>query len=145
MHEGARGVPASIPGLLVAEERPGWRTARDLGKRGEAIAARHLEDRGCRILARSFRTRRGEVDLVVLDRGVLVFVEVKTRSTLACGRPAESVSALKRARMAGAARAWLLRHAGAEPPCRFDVVEVLERIDGGHTVRHLRDAFQCDA
>jgi putative endonuclease len=133
-----------IPGLRVAEERPAWRAARDLGKRGEAIAARHLEDRGCRILARSFRTRRGEVDLVVLDRGVVVFVEVKTRSTLACGRPAESVDALKRARMAGAARTWLLRHAGAEPPCRFDVVEVLEGIDGGHTVRHLRDAFQID-
>jgi Holliday junction resolvase-like predicted endonuclease len=55
------------------------------------------------------------------------------------------VGARRRTRGAGAARAWLLRHAGAEPPCRFDVVEVLERIDGGHTVRHLRDAFQFDA
>jgi putative endonuclease len=128
----------------VAEDRPGWRAARDLGRLGEAAAARHLESLGWRILARSFRTRRGEVDLVGLDRNVLVFVEVKTRRSLACGRPAESVDAFKRARIAGAARAWLLRYGGADPACRFDVVEVLEDPDGGLDLRHVRDAFQID-
>jgi putative endonuclease len=132
-------------GLLLAEDRPAYRAARDLGRRGEAAAALHLEALGWRLLARSFRTSRGEVDLVARDRDVLVFVEVKARSTLACGRPAESVGPIKRARLAAAARAWLLRYGGAEPPCRFDVVEVLERPDGDLDVRHVRDAFQIDA
>jgi putative endonuclease len=133
------------PAPRVAEDRPAYRAARELGRRGEAAAARHLEGLGWRIVARSFRTRRGEVDLVARDRDVLVFVEVKTRSSLACGRPAESVDAVKRARMAAAARSWLLRYRGADPPCRFDVVEVLEGLDGGLDLRHVRDAFQVDA
>ena len=129
---------------VLAEDRPAYRAARDLGRRGEAAAAHHLESLGWRILARSFRTRLGEVDLIARERAVVVFVEVKTRGSLACGRPAESVGGLKRARMARAARAWLLRHGAAEPACRFDVVEVLERLDGGFDIRHLRDAFQID-
>lgn len=131
--------------LLLAEDRLAYRAARDLGRRGEAAAARHLEGLGWRLLAQSFRTRRGEVDLVARDGDVLVFVEVKTRSSLACGRPAESVHAMKQARMAAAARAWLLRYGGTEPPCRFDVVEVLEQPGGGLAVRHVRDAFQVGA
>jgi putative endonuclease len=121
----------------------GRRSAR-LGREGERIAASHLERRGLRILERGFRTRTGEIDLVAEEAGVLVFVEVKARSGLGCGRPAEAVDARKRGRILRAARLWLARHGSSEAPCRFDVVEVLSGDGSPARVHHIPDAFQAD-
>jgi len=115
-----------------------------LGREGEAIAARHLERRGLRILERGFRTRTGEIDLVAEQDGVLVFVEVKARSGLGCGRPADAVDARKRGRILRAAHLWLARHGASEAPCRFDVVEVLSEGGAQPLVHHIPDAFQAD-
>ncbi|HEU4402869.1 MAG TPA: YraN family protein [Candidatus Polarisedimenticolia bacterium] len=116
----------------------------DLGRRGEAAAARHLEALGLRILARGVRTRAGEIDLVAEEGGTLVFVEVKTRSSLAWGRPSEAVDRRKRERLTRAAAVFLIGLDGPEPPCRFDVAEVVERPDGVLQVALIRDAFQAD-
>lgn len=115
-----------------------------LGRAGEDLAARHLEGRGYRILERGFRTRDGEIDLVATDGGTVVFVEVKTRSGAACGRPAEAVDGRKQHRLLRAARVWLHRHGATETPCRFDVVEVLSRPGGEVVASHIQDAFQED-
>jgi putative endonuclease len=118
------------------------RAAAGLGREGEALAGRHLESRGLRILERGFRTRSGEIDLVAEDAGVLVFVEVKTRSGRGFGRPAEAVDRRKRGRMLTAARAWLQRHGASDAPCRFDVVEILAPAGEVARVHHIKDAFQ---
>ncbi|HZN02109.1 MAG TPA: YraN family protein [Candidatus Polarisedimenticolia bacterium] len=129
----------------VREEQERYRAARDLGRRAEDEAARYLAERGMRLVARSFRARGGEIDLVVEDGETLVFVEVKARASLSWGRPSEAVGPVKRARMERAARLFLARRAGRpEPPCRFDVVEVLARPGEPLRIRHLPDAFGID-
>lgn len=112
------------------------------GRAGEAAAARHLEAKGHRVLERGFRTRNGEIDLVTRDGDTIVFVEVKTRSGTAHGRPAEAVGPRKRSRLLRAARHWLHRRGAGESPCRFDVVEVLSRPGAADLVEHLPDAFR---
>ncbi len=114
-----------------------------LGRRGEEAAGHHLESHGYRILERRYRTRAGEIDFIALDGATLVFIEVKTRSSLAFGRPAEAVGPIKRARLAAAASLYLAYRGGPDRPCRFDVVEVLEPPGGTLRIRLIRDAFEA--
>ena len=109
-----------------------------LGVAGEDAAARHLEAQGFSIVARNHRTRRGEVDLIAERGELLVFVEVRTRSSAAFGAPEETVDARKQARVVAAARDFLARRSGPEMAIRFDVIAVL-----GETVRHLPGAFDA--
>lgn len=114
---------------------------RRLGRRGEELAVAFLEGRGCRVLARNYRCRLGEVDLVARDGETLVFVEVKTRRSLAFGGPGEAVGAAKKARLVRVARHYLYRHGLTNVPCRFDVVAVTA---AGEELRAewIRDAFR---
>ena len=91
------------------------------GAQAEDRAARYLERQGLDILARNFRTRMGEIDLVARDGHTLVFVEVRLRVSRAFGGAQASIDARKQARVVAAARLYLSR-LRAEPPCRFDVV-----------------------
>jgi len=97
------------------------------GAAAEALAADFLAARGLTVVARNYRCRSGEIDIVARDRGVLVFVEVRLRSSTAFGGAAASITAAKRARMARAARHYLA-HLGREPPCRFDAI-LLDALD----------------
>jgi putative endonuclease len=97
------------------------------GVDAEALAGRFLEARGLTIVARNFRTRRGEIDLVARDGDTLVFVEVRLRSSARFGGAAESITAVKRARLVAAAQVYLLGQRG-DPPCRFDAI-LLDRVD----------------
>src|SRR5579863_7525549 len=90
------------------EELP-WRKRIALGVRGEQIAARHLRRRGLMILARNYRAAGAEVDLVVLDRTTLVFVEVKTRAGSGFGAPQDAVDAAKQKRIRRAAESYAAR------------------------------------
>ena len=118
-------------------------TARALtGRAGEALAQRHLEARGLRILARNYRVARGrsrrggEIDLVALEPdGTLVFVEVRVRRGGMGGGAAASVGPAKRASLVFAAQTWLATLPRV-PPCRFDVVAV-----DGDRVQWLKAAF----
>jgi putative endonuclease len=111
-----------------------------LGKRGEDLACRELERLGYAIVARRFRLRRGELDIVARDGGVLVFVEVKTRTGKRFGEAAEAVTCTKQRRIALLAHEYLLRHCVSDCPCRFDVVSVY--LDGGApVVEIIRNAF----
>jgi putative endonuclease len=114
------------------------RAAREAGARAEEEAARFLERQGLQVVARNYRTRLGEIDLVARDGEMLVFVEVRLRADARYGGAAASVDARKRARIEAAARRFL---AGLkrEPPCRFDVVT----LDGDNRAAWLRGAFEA--
>jgi putative endonuclease len=114
---------------------------RTLGEAGEAAAERWLRDAGLAIVARGFRARCGEIDLIATDGPVVVFVEVKTRTHGTFGPPAEAVTAGKRGRIVRVASLFLARWGWGERPCRFDVVEVVP-VGAGFRVRHIPDAFR---
>jgi putative endonuclease len=111
-----------------------------LGKTGEDLACRELETRGYVILARRYRQRGGEIDIIARDGATLVFVEVKTRDGHEFGDAAEAVTAWKRRRMAHVALDYMSRHHISECPCRFDVVSI--HVDGGRPAIELfQNAF----
>jgi putative endonuclease len=112
-----------------------------LGSAGEAAAERWLRSHGFEIVARGFRARCGEIDLIARDGAQVVFVEVKTRTSDAFGRPSEAVNAQKRRRIARVASSFLVRSGWTETACRFDVVEVLP-VGAGWRVTHIPDAFR---
>ena len=109
---------------MTAGARP--TAAQAAGGEAEDRAARFLARQGLAILARNYRTRLGEIDLVARDGDTLVFVEVRLRTSRACGGAAESVGSRKQRRIAAAARQYLAR-LGREPACRFDVITLEER------------------
>ena len=116
-----------------------------VGRFGEDVAARHLEAAGLQILARNWRCREGELDVVARDGAQLVIVEVKTRSSLAYGSPAEAVHRAKSARIRQLACRWMLeqREQGASEfwtDLRFDVITVV-RGARALQVEHLVGAF----
>ncbi len=107
------------------------------GKRAEDLCAELVRRAGLQVLARNWRCRHGEIDLIARDGSTLVFAEVRLRRDARFGGAAESVTAAKRARLVAAARLYL---AGKpESDCRFDVL-LLDRLDGGR-VQWVRDAF----
>ena len=95
-----------------------------LGKTGEDLAVGELERRGYAILARRYRTRHGEIDIVARDGQTTVFVEVKVRAGAECGTAAEAVTPAKQRRLASMAVDFLARNRLMDRPCRFDVVAI---------------------
>jgi putative endonuclease len=112
-----------------------------VGRFGEQVAAEHLERAGLRILDRNWRCPEGEIDIVAADGDTLVVCEVKTRSGLGYGDPAEAVVAAKAARLRRLALRWLAAHPLRWRELRFDVVTVLRGQSDEPLVRHLRGAF----
>lgn len=106
------------------------------GRRAEALARSFLESRGYVFRAANAATRAGEVDLVMEDRGALVFVEVRERSSDRFGAAAETVTAAKQRRVAQAALAYLKDNHLVGRPLRFDVVAVRNG-----ACEHLPNAF----
>lgn len=115
-----------------------------IGRRYEALAARYLEARGWRVLARNWRDGPRELDLVVARDGVVAFVEVKARRDLAYGHPLEAITRRKRREVTTAARAWLREHPHPGRILRFDAVAVLAEPGREPTVEHLPDAWRVD-
>jgi len=97
------------------------------GAAAETLAADFLAGRGVEIIARNYRCRGGEIDLIARDRDTLVFVEVRLRSSAKFGGAAASITATKRRRLARAAGHYLAK-LGREPPCRFDAI-LLDSLD----------------
>ena len=95
-----------------------------LGESGEEIACRELTARGYAILARRYRTRHGEIDIVARDGETTVFVEVRVRTTREFGTAAESVTPAKQRRVAAMALDYVARNRLSDCPCRFDVVAI---------------------
>jgi putative endonuclease len=114
----------------------------ELGRRGEDLAAHYLERRGLVILSRNWRCRAGELDLVATDSTKLVVVcEVKTRSGVRYGLPAEAVDRRKAQRIRRVAQFWLAEYGVRWSGVRFDVLAVVA--EPGHPVEvtHYEAAF----
>lgn len=111
------------------------------GTQLESKAAAYLEAFGYRIIARNFRTRSGEIDLIAeiqLDRGIeLVFIEVRLRGLGAWASAPESITRAKRARLDRAARIWLETYRGRARSMRFDLV-----YSDGNAMSHVPDAWR---
>jgi len=114
-----------------------------LGKSGEDCACRELERRGYAILARRYRTRFGEIDIVARDGATVVFVEVKARTSDRYGDPAEAVTLHKQARVTAMAEDYRARRHLQGVPCRFDVVAVGFEAGGTLKVEVFQNAFDA--
>jgi putative endonuclease len=114
-----------------------------LGQTGEDLACRHLERLGYTILARRYRRQGGEIDIVARDGATMVFVEVKAREGRAFGAGADAVTALKRRRIVRIARDYVMRHGGADRPCRFDVVSIEMRPGLDPAIELFQNAFDA--
>jgi putative endonuclease len=102
------------------------------GKTGEDLACAELERRGYAIVARRYRCRGGELDIIARHAGTMVFVEVKTREGREFGVAAEAVTPVKQRRMAHLAKDYVRQHHLGECSCRFDVVSI--HFDAGRPV-----------
>jgi putative endonuclease len=112
-----------------------------LGEMGENLACQELERRGYAILARRYRTRFGEIDIVARDGATIVFVEVKARTGAYFGDGAAAVTEWKQRRVTNMAIDFLARNRLHDRPCRFDVVAVA-RVDGRTHIEVYKDAFE---
>lgn len=118
-------------------------TARSDGARYEDVALAHLERAGLALIARNYSCRFGEIDLVMRDRDVVVFVEVRYRRRGGFGDGADSVHGGKRAKLVRAAEVFLMNHprlAGAA--CRFDVLAIAGDA-GADALDWRRNAFEA--
>lgn len=112
-----------------------------LGKEGERIAETYLRKKGYRLVERNYRCSVGELDLVVLDHGVIVFVEVKTRMDERFGAPLESVGTRKQKKMIKAALFFLSQHRLHHREARFDVIGITF-VGREPAVEHIQNAFE---
>ncbi len=119
-------------------EQKKCRNRREIGSRYESIAASYLEQQGYQICEQNYRTRTGEIDLIAVEKGTLVFVEVKYRTDLKKGDPFSAVGKKKQIQICKTALIYLMeKKIATSQPCRFDVVGIL-----GENVTLIRNAFE---
>ncbi len=110
---------------------------RTVGDRGEAMAAAYLEGIGCTILARNYCVRGGEVDIIFKDGDVIVFCEVKFRSSDKFGTPAEAVDKTKQKRICHAALDYAYKKNCIDESLRFDIIEIVN-----DKINQIKNAFE---
>jgi putative endonuclease len=104
---------------------PSSKKVRLSGAAAEQLALNFLQSKGLKFVTKNFRTRRGEIDLIMLDNAVLVFVEVRFRSSVSFGSAEESITAQKCQRLSAAAQAYMQREGLTEKvSARFDAVAI---------------------
>jgi putative endonuclease len=109
-----------------------------LGRHGEDLAAEFLRQSGLRVLDRNWRCGQGEIDIIAVERRVLVACEVKTRSSDRFGTPLESISRLKLNRLRRLAILWVIAHGVLFDEIRVDAVGVLRTASGEFAIEHVR-------
>lgn len=112
-----------------------------LGKEGERLAEEYLKKKGYKLVERNYRCSMGELDLIVLDRRVVVFVEVKTRTGHGFGSPFEAVEFRKQHKMIQVAQYFLTEKRLHQRDARFDVVGI-SWPGGDPVVEHIENAFE---
>lgn len=118
------------------------RLRQELGESGENLAVSELTSRGYAIVARRYRTRYGEIDIIANDREALVFVEVRRKSGEGYGAAVESITPDKRRRVVRMAVEYLARYDLYDKcPVRFDVVAIDDQPDGTSKITVIQAAF----
>ncbi|HEX4443248.1 MAG TPA: YraN family protein [Galbitalea sp.] len=113
----------------------------DLGRRGETLAAEHLVASGYRVLERNWRCSQGEIDIIAFKDGEVVFVEVKTRTSVAFGHPLEAITVAKLARLRRLAGAWCHAHPDVRAAVRIDAIAIIAPTRGLVEIEHLERVF----
>lgn len=106
------------------------------GDKGEILAQNYLKKKKYRILETNYHSNTGEIDIIAQQKRCIVFVEVKTRESVVCGRPSEAVDENKQFKIRKVAQAYLKANKLFDYPCRFDVIEVLDK-----EINHIENAF----
>ena len=113
-------------------------TNQELGQLGEKLAKKFLEERDYQIICQNFKARQGEIDIIAKDKDeVIVFVEVKTRTSLQFGNPSEAVNKIKKEHILKTAKYFLYSNNIRENNIRFDVIEVFI-YKGRYRVNHIK-------
>ena len=116
-------------------------TRKQFGKQGEELAVSFLRKKGYKVIARNFRTRAGEIDIIAKHKGRIVFVEVKTRKSGRYGDPKFAVTAQKKRKISMVALEYLKKHYTLQTPARFDVVTI-QSSKAEDTVEIIPNAFE---
>ncbi len=111
-----------------------------IGRRAETLARRYLEHRGLSLVQCNFRTRRGEIDLIMRDGPCWVFVEVRYRANTGFGQAVDTIDRRKQGRIIACAEYFLQQQSG-DAPVRFDVI-CIDKRNGRQDVNWIRDAFR---
>jgi putative endonuclease len=114
---------------------------KEIGQKGEDLAVAFLKGLQYVILERNYRCKLGEVDIIARDNDTLVFIEVRSRSSLAFGLPQESINRRKRHQISKVALEFMSRRRFKNTPARFDVIAISFE-QGKEKVDHIRDAFE---
>ena len=114
------------------------------GKTGEDVAVGFLKETGYKVLARNYKTKFGEIDIIALDRNTLCFVEVKTRHNDKFGIPFEAVSQSKQRKISKVALMYLKENKLLDKKARFDVVSIKYLTRGNPHPELVKNAFELD-
>lgn len=115
----------------------------ELGRQGESMAVKLLQEKGLSVLETNFRCRLGEIDIIARDSRTLVFVEVRSRTGSAFGLPQETVNYRKQRKLVQLAQFYLMSLKNL-PPVRFDVIAITFNTDGTlQKIEHIPDAFEA--
>jgi putative endonuclease len=114
---------------------------KDKGKIGEDIAVKFLSRKGYKILKRNYRYGHGEIDIIAMDKDVLIFVEVRVKFSDKFGSPEDSVTIKKREQLKKIASAFIQMNEMNFSECRFDVIGITFK-DGKFNINHIENAFQ---
>ena len=118
-------------------------SAQNSGERAEQLALTYLQQHGLSLLTRNFHSRRGEIDLIMMDVDTLVFVEVRYRKSAKYGSALESVNHIKQSRIIHTAQTYLQQHPENHLECRFDVIAIVPN-NNTSEITWVKDAFQLN-
>lgn len=111
------------------------------GGKGEAYAAKYLKKNGYKIIEKNFRNKIGEIDIIAMDRGVIVFIEVKARKSRAFGSPKDALTVCKQKKISKVALSWLKARNKIGARARFDVVSIISN-KSKQEVEIIKNAFE---
>ena len=109
----------------------------EIGKIGEALASKYLQDNGYKIIERNFKCRQGEIDIITEYKEELIFIEVKTRTNLKYGKPIEAVNQIKEKHIKKATSYYLYKNNKENERIRIDVIEVYYLKDK-YRINHIK-------
>lgn len=113
---------------------------REQGMLAEQLALKHLKQHGLKLVTQNYHSRGGEIDLIMVDQGVMVFVEVRYRKSSAFGSPIESVTRQKQNRIIHTAQHYIQQHPQSQMNYRFDIVGISQSKE----ITWIKNAFQLN-
>jgi putative endonuclease len=118
-------------------------SAKEVGAKGEKLAAKFLKRKGYKVIQRNYKCKLGEIDIVAEHDGTIVFVEVKTRQTQEFGPPQYAVTAAKRGQISKVALSYIRDKKMVDQSCRFDVIGITFQSESHKPeIDHIENAFQ---